>query len=107
VLNLRSGPALGMTLPGPDLAFKITDGMLIRPSGKNLNRFPDSKPSDDWGVVPDPRLEFRVSAELSRRLKEWWHLQSLRPGADKEALPLDDPATDPQRQAALKAILHS
>jgi len=59
----------------------------------------------DWGVRPEAKLEFRVSAELSRQLKEWYIWQSLRPGSSKEALPLDDPAGDPQRQAAWKALV--
>jgi len=87
------------------LELKLTNGTFLRPSGKSLNRFADSKPTDDWGVRPDPKLETRVSPELSRRLKEWWREQSLRPGASNKALPLDDPEEDPQRQAALKALL--
>ena len=31
---------------------KITTASFWRPSGKNLNRFPNSSPTDDWGVVP-------------------------------------------------------
>ena len=50
-------------------------------------------------------MEFRVSTDLGRRLKEWWQQQALRPGASDKALPLDDPEQDPQRQAALKALL--
>src|SRR5207253_430929 len=87
------------------LEMKLTSGTFLRPSGKNLNRFADSKPSDDWGVRPDPRLEFRTSADLSRQLKQLWQEQALRPGASSRALPLDDPECDPQRQAALKALV--
>jgi carboxyl-terminal processing protease len=85
---------------------KLTSGLLIRPSGKNLNRFPDSKVTDDWGVRPDPKVEMPVSAELGRQLQEWWHLLSLRPGSSSESLPLDDPIADPQRQSALQALRH-
>jgi C-terminal peptidase prc len=87
------------------LELKLTSGTFVRPNGKALNRFADSKPTDDWGIRPDPGLEFRVSAELGRRLKDWWQRQTLRPGASDKALPLDDPLMDPQRQAALKALL--
>jgi carboxyl-terminal processing protease len=83
---------------------KLTSGTFCRPSGKNLHRFPDSKPDDDWGVRPDPRLEFRVSVELGRTLKQWWLQQTLRPGESTERLPLDDPTADPQRQEALRAL---
>ena len=61
-------------------------------------------PTDDWGVQPDAGLELRLSTELSRRLQEWWLLQSLRPGPSLEMLPLDDPANDPQRQDALRIL---
>src|SRR5262249_3642751 len=91
--------------PDGQLQLKLTNGTFLRPSGKGLSRFANSKPSDDWGVRPDPGLEFRASADLSRQLKEWWHQQSVRPGASNRALPLDDPDQDPQRQAALKALL--
>src|SRR5262249_46860379 len=64
---------------------KLTTATFSRPSGKNLHRFRDSKESDDWGVRPDERFEFRVSAELDRRLQGWWQLQTLRPGRSREA----------------------
>jgi C-terminal processing protease CtpA/Prc len=89
---------------GGTLQLKLTNGTFLRPSGKALNRFADSRPSDDWGVRPDPGLECRVSADLGRQLKEWWRDQTLRPGASNKALPLDDPEADPQRQAALKVL---
>ena len=85
-----------------NLPVKLTTGTFLRPSGKNLHRFPDSKPDDDWGVIPD--VDFRVSADLSRQLKQWWEWQTLRPGPSMERLPLDDPMADPQRNAALDAM---
>jgi carboxyl-terminal processing protease len=96
---LHEGGALEGTIE-----LKLTSGTFLRPSGKGLNRFADSKPTDDWGVRPDPELEFRVSAGLSRQLGEWWHQLALRPGSSDRALPLDDVGLDPQRQAALKAL---
>jgi carboxyl-terminal processing protease len=84
---------------------KITNGFIFRPSGKNLHRFPESKETDDWGVRPDPGLEMRLSADLCRQLEQWWLWQTLRPGSSSEALPLDDPENDPQRQVALAALL--
>src|SRR5262249_15180218 len=36
---------------------KLTTGTFLRPSGKNINRFADSKPGDDWGVRPEANLE--------------------------------------------------
>jgi carboxyl-terminal processing protease len=84
----------------PDLGVKLTTGTFLRPSGKNLHRFADSKASDDWGIRPDPGCEFRLSSDLSKCLGEWWQLQTLRPARATERLPLDDPTTDSQRTAA-------
>jgi carboxyl-terminal processing protease len=84
--------------------FKLTSWVLLRPTEKNLQRFPDSKPSDDWGVRPDPGRELALTPEAGRRLKEWWTVQTLRPPGDPEALPLDDPENDPQRLAAVQML---
>ena len=95
--------ALYLSLPGAGL--KLTTGVFLRPSRKNLNRSKDSGPEDDWGVRPFRQLEHRVSPEFDRRLRRWWEEQSLRPGGDCRLLPLDDPAADPQRAAALRGVL--
>jgi carboxyl-terminal processing protease len=86
------------------VGMKLTSGTFIRPSGKNLHRFPTSKPTDDWGVRPDDGLEYRISADLNGALRDWWLLQTLRPGGAVERLLLDDPSADPPRQAALEAL---
>jgi carboxyl-terminal processing protease len=92
---------LQMDLPGVQM--KMTTGTFFRPSGKNLHRFPDSKPEDDWGVKPD--VEFRVSAALGRELKAWWLAQTLRPGPSMERLPLDDLSNDAQLRAAVDLLV--
>ncbi|HEY7313975.1 MAG TPA: S41 family peptidase [Gemmataceae bacterium] len=84
------------------IGLKVTSGTILRPDGKTLHRFADSKPSDAWGVHPD--REFRVSAEVSRALKTWWEQQTYRPGSSTERLPLDDPLADPQRNAAIETL---
>jgi carboxyl-terminal processing protease len=86
----------------PQTELKLTTGVFVRPSGRNLHRHPDSSPADDWGVRPD--VEFRVSPELDRTLAAWWRQQTLRPGPSSERLPLDDPHADPCREAALEAL---
>lgn len=87
---------------GP-IGLKLTSGIFIRPCGKGLHRFPDSQPADEWGVWPD--RSFRISPDLDRALQTWWRQQTLRPGSSNERLPLDDPALDPQRNAAREALL--
>ena len=88
----------------PGWTFKLTAGTFVRPSGKNLQRFPDSTTKDDWGVRPDKGREITVSPSLGKQLKEWNLLYALRPGGDREAMPLDDPEADPQRWIALKML---
>jgi carboxyl-terminal processing protease len=89
----------------PDMGMKLTTGTFERPNGKNLHRFPESLPSDDWGVRPDAGLEFRVSPELNRQLREWWLQTTLRPGSSRERLALDDAEADAPQQAALQAVM--
>ncbi len=88
------------------IGLKVTSGTIVRPNGKTLHRFPDSKPDDAWGVHPDPGHEFRLSAEAGRALRKWWEEQTMRPGSSTQRLPLDDPLADPQRNAALEALMH-
>ena len=88
----------------PGYPFKLTTGTFVRPSGKNFHRHPESKPTDDWGVRPDPEHELPVTAELSKRLKHGYTLHTLRPPSDRTALPIDDPDADPQRQAAVRML---
>ncbi len=94
-----------VALPVPGSELRLTTGTFLRPSGKNLHRFPDARPGDDWGVRPEPDLEVRVSAELGKRLRQWWQEQDLRTGSSNVALPLDRADADPQRRAALDAVL--
>jgi len=39
---------------------KLTVATYQRPSGKNIHRFKNAKPSDEWGVSPDPGLEVKL-----------------------------------------------
>src|SRR5207248_6949284 len=72
-----------------ELELKLTSGTILRANGKKLHRFADSKPADDWGVRPDAGLEFRVSPEVNRQVREWHLLYALRPGGSRDILPLD------------------
>jgi carboxyl-terminal processing protease len=56
VIELESGAS----------ALKLTTAGYMRPSGKNIHRFPDSKPTDEWGVHPNEGQKIRFSnAELA------------------------------------------
>lgn len=88
-----------------EIQFKLTTGLFTRPNGKNLQRFPDSRDSDDWGIRPDPGLEFPISSDLAKQVKDWMEQQVLRPGPSRESLPLDDPENDPLREFARRYLL--
>ena len=45
----------------PTACLKLTTAGYRRPSGKNIDRFPDSKESDEWGVMPDQGYEVKLS----------------------------------------------
>jgi carboxyl-terminal processing protease len=93
-----------IALAVPGAALKLTNGVFLRPNGKEIQRKPGASLSGDWGVRPEKELEFRVSPDLAKRMKEEWQRQTLRPGVSMERLPLDDPDADPQRQAAAEAL---
>jgi C-terminal processing protease CtpA/Prc len=83
------------------LRYKVTVGASLRPNGKSRQKLPDSQPTGEWGVRPDPGLEVPVTADLSAELGRWADLHALRPASSREALPFDDPVKDPHRLAAL------
>ncbi|MCE9532118.1 MAG: PDZ domain-containing protein [Planctomycetes bacterium] len=85
-------------------AFKLSAGTFVRPSEKNLQRFSESKPEEDWGVRPDKGFEIPLSIALSNRLKDWHQTHTLRPPTSREALPLDDLEADPQRFRAIRLL---
>ncbi len=51
-------------------ALKLTTASYQRPSGKNIHRFPDSKLSDEWGVMPDQGFEIKLGDEEMLKLLE-------------------------------------
>lgn len=84
--------------------FKLTTATFMRMSGRNLQRHPDSRPTDEWGVRPDAGRWLPTTPELAKQLKEWWTLQTLRPGVSREMLPTDELENDPQLLGALRMI---
>ena len=42
-------------------ALKLTTAAYKRPSGKNIHRFPNSKDTDEWGVMPDLGYELGLN----------------------------------------------
>ncbi len=48
-------------LEGGRSALKLTTASYWRPSGHNIHRFPDSKETDEWGVMPDKGYEIKLN----------------------------------------------
>ena len=44
-------------------ALKLTTASYHRPSGKNIHRFPNSKETDEWGVMPDDGYAVKFTRE--------------------------------------------
>lgn len=57
-------------------AMKLTTASYHRPSGKNIHRFPDSKETDEWGVMPNEGYKVDMNSEqmqaylLNRRQRD-------------------------------------
>jgi carboxyl-terminal processing protease len=90
-------------------ALKLTTAGYRRPSGKNIHRFPGSKESDEWGVMPDKGYEVKLSVEDAFQLQEERRqrdvvlpksLASAAPGEPKPAGPPPAAAAKPAPTAA-------
>lgn len=97
-----------------DAALKLTIAKYHRPSGKNIDRQENDTEADEWGVLPDPGYEVKLTPE------EWGQLLYQRQQRDvydptgalqrvqhDPNLPLRAPDAvmpDPQLERAIKAI---
>jgi len=79
---------------------KIPVATYYRPSGKNMNRYPDAKDSDEWGVTPDPGYEVALTDE---ELKQYEKDCAARDVLSGEATPKTG-FEDRQLQKALACI---
>ncbi len=90
--------------PFPGLGYRYSTGYSLRPDGRNRHRFPDSKPTDDWGVRPDRGYEVPVTPDLSAKLREEADRLATRPAGSTKAVPFDDPLADPQKMIAVRLL---
>jgi carboxyl-terminal processing protease len=51
-------------------AVKLPVAAFYRPNGKSINRYPDSKDTDDWGITPDPGWTIALSDEELAQLEQ-------------------------------------
>lgn len=78
-------------LEGGKSALKLTTAGYMRPSGKNIHKFPGAKPDDEWGVTPNEGFEIKLSNnELSRLIVA----RSQRDAGQVEAPEGDQPEQD-------------
>ena len=86
------------------LQYRVSTGYSLRPNGKPRHRFPDSKPTDAWGVKPDKGYEIPGTADLSERLRSMAERQAARGPDDSTAVDFDDPLADPQKMVAVRML---
>jgi len=69
VIELEDGKSL----------LKLTTASYKRPNGHNIHRFPDSKDSDEWGVMPNPGYDLKLSdSEMAELLADHRDLDILQ-----------------------------
>ncbi|MFN0053111.1 MAG: S41 family peptidase [Planctomycetales bacterium] len=90
VIELESGKS----------ALKLTTASYHRPSGKNIHRYPDSKESDEWGVMPDDGYTVQFNNEDMARYLEY---RRLRDVVSREGPPKSD-FTDRQLAKAIEYL---
>ena len=88
VIELESGAS----------ALKLTTAGYLRPSGKNIHRFPDSKMTDEWGVHPDDEIKF-----TRKELEDYDEYRRAR-DVLTEAAPPESNFTDRQFEKALERV---
>ncbi len=96
-----------LPLDNGDSVLKLTVATYWRPSGKNIHRFKDSKPSDDWGVSPDPGMEVKLTDEQYVRWAEARQKRDLISKANKpkqETSLTESIEVDPQLAKALDVV---
>lgn len=79
-------------------ALKLTTAGYLRPSGKNIHRFPDSKVTDEWGVHPDEEVKF-----TRKELEDYDEYRRAR-DVLTEAAPPESDFKDRQFEKALERV---
>jgi len=86
-----------LELPDKQSAVKLTTAVWLTPKGRNIHRWPDSKESDPWGVMPDAGLEVKLTDEELRQY--YLHMREVDrvPGKGGNPRPRpDDKKLDPK-----------
>jgi carboxyl-terminal processing protease len=87
-----------------DARLKLTVATYWRPSGKNIHRFKDSKPSDEWGVTPDVEVKFTDEQYIAWAMTRQERDLLSRANKPKEEALNDPTRNDKQLARALEVI---
>jgi carboxyl-terminal processing protease len=91
-------------LEGGKSALKLTTAGYRRPNGHNIHRFPDSKETDEWGVMPDAGYELKLpDDEMASLVRDRRDRDILAKGKPAEA-PEPRPFVDRQLQKAVEYL---
>jgi carboxyl-terminal processing protease len=89
-----------ISLKGGAGTLKLPVATYYRPNGKNMNRFPDAKDADEWGVTPDSGCAVALTDE---ELKQYEKYCAAREVLNSEATPKAE-FQDHQLQKALEWV---
>ena len=88
-------------------AIKLTTAAYLRPSGKNIHRFPDAKETDEWGVTPDKGYVLKLDEDELYKLLDYRRDRDIlrTPGAAKPKNgKAEKPFVDRQLELAVKCL---
>ena len=74
------------------------------PSGKNLNKYPNSKDEDDWGVKPPPEYTIKLSPTERAELDEHLTKNEMIPRRDNPKVETKKTFVDRQLNAAVELL---
>src|SRR5262249_32013942 len=77
-------------------AVKLPIAAYYRPSGKSMNRYPESKDSDDWGVSPNAGYEV---ASTDEELDQYENGRAARGTLNNETAPKSEFRDGPLQKA--------
>ena len=85
-------------------AIKFTIARYYRPSGANIHRTPEMKPTEVWGVSPEKELELKMSETERLYLFRRWQQQGDPRRTTGPQPPAPDFSGDPQLRQAVEAL---
>jgi carboxyl-terminal processing protease len=93
-----------IAVEGGTSALKLTTASYWRPSGKNIHRFANSKPSDEWGVKPNQDYEVKLGDEELRDYYKYRRERDVirRPGQPGKASEKTDKKKEPFKDRVLE-----